>query len=105
MRAHTFKLVRDPRPSKKSACARADPVNYDSTARRLNTKGTYCAFTTAVNACITSLVEFDNVSRRLHWLKSLTSLWQYCPDNNNIEYDSSARRLKLSPIEPYPCIV
>lgn len=72
---------------------------------KLNIKGTYCTYTAAVKACVTNLVEYDNVNKRLHWLKSQTALYQYCPDNNNIEYSSSARRLVLSPIEPYPCIV
>jgi predicted 2-oxoglutarate/Fe(II)-dependent dioxygenase YbiX len=84
-------------------CSSRDPVGYS--AGRLNINGTYCVFNTGVNACVNDCVVFDNVALRLVRHYSETAQFDYCPDLNTVEYDSTARRLKVSPVEPSVCVV
>jgi hypothetical protein len=84
-------------------CSGIDPVGYS--AGSLNTNGVYCTYSATAKACVNDCVVYDNVALRLVRHYSTTAQFQYCPDLNTVEYDSTARRLKVSPIEPSVCVV
>ncbi len=68
-----------------------DPLDYDSTAKRLNRAGIYCSYNAGI--CETRTIRYDSTAKRLVKITESTSQGQKCPDYW-VDIDTTNKRLK-----------
>jgi len=68
-----------------------DPLDYDSSGKRLNRSGIYCSYYSGI--CETSSITYDTTVKRLVKISTSTPEGSKCPDYY-VDFDTTSKRLK-----------